>query len=96
MTDELPDRRAEDPWRKKMEREVAELREEMANNTAITAQVKASTDEVYDILTAAKGAFRVLGWIGVAAKWIGIIAGAVTAAWILWYQIRHGGDLPKK
>ena len=45
---------------------------------AISANTEA-TLEARDILVAAKGAFKVLGWIGVVAKWAGGIASACIA-----------------
>lgn len=63
------------------------LEEAMKINTAATL-------EMLDILAAAKGAFKVLGWLGVAFKWIGIAAGAVTAVVAAWHVVT-GGVNPK-
>ena len=62
--------------------------------SSITANTEA-TMEARDILVAAKGAFKVLGWLGVVFKWVGGIASAVTAIYVLMYAMKHGGDLPK-
>lgn len=85
----IPERRARDPWREKMEAEVAE-------NTRITAQTKVRVDEVHDILVAVQGALKVMKWIGIAAKWITVIVGMVSAIALVWYQLTNGGDVPKK
>ena len=39
------------------------------------------TDEVYEIIIAAKGFFKVLGWIGKGVKWLTIIGGAITGVY---------------
>ena len=39
------------------------------------------TDEVYDIIVAAKGFFKVLSWIGKGVKWMTIIGGAIGGAY---------------
>lgn len=83
------DRRNDDPWRKKIE-------VQLDANTQMTLETKSRVDSVHDILTAAQGAFKVLGWISVAAKWIGIVAAAGSAAYVFYYQVTHGGDLPPK
>lgn len=64
----------------------------------IEEMLKTNTDtinEMRDILVAAKGAFKVLGWLGVIFKWVGGIASALTAIYVLFYAMTHGGDLPK-
>lgn len=53
-----------------------------------------ATTEVLDLLTAAKGAFRVLGGIGAVARWVGGIAAAGVAVWGLLYAVTHGGRPP--
>ena len=85
----IPERRARDPWREKMEIEVEK-------NTRITTDMKARVDEVHDLLLAIQGALKVMKWIGVAAKWITVILGMASAIALLWYQLTHGGELPKK
>ena len=60
---------------------------ELAANTAVTNDVRA-------ILAAAKGAFTVLGWLGVVIKWVGGIATAVAAIYTIFYMATHNGRLP--
>ena len=55
----------------------------LAENTAITKEIK-------DAFDALKGGFKVLGWIGAAAKWV---AAVVTAGGVLW-ALLHGSKLP--
>lgn len=53
-----------------------------------------ATVEARDILVAAKGAFKVLGWLGVIAKWVGGIASACVAIYLALYVATHGGRFP--
>lgn len=68
--------------------DVSGLRAELAGNTEVT-------NEVRELLEAGKNGLKVLGWIGVGAKWLGGIAAALTALWTLLYAITHNGQLPK-
>jgi hypothetical protein len=61
--------------------------------TELTRNTDATT-EVLDLLTAAKGAFRVFGAIGAGARWVGGIAAALIAVWGLLFAITHGGRPP--
>lgn len=55
-----------------------------------------ATLEMRDILQAAKGAFKVLGWLGIAAKWIGGFAAAAVAIWQLVVAVKTGDiNIPK-
>lgn len=65
-----------------------DLRNELAANTVIT-------NEVRELLEVGKNGLKVLGWIGVGAKWVGAIAGALVAVWSLIYAATHNGQLPK-
>jgi hypothetical protein len=61
--------------------------------SAIEVELKtnsATTTEVRDILSTARGAFRLFGWIGMAVKWLGGIAGAIGALYVAAYSITHG------
>lgn len=57
------------------------------------------TEDIYEIINTARSFFRFLGWIGrkgsLIAKPIGVIAVAITAVWVLVYQLLHNGNLPK-
>lgn len=61
----VPERRADDPRVVRLVADVADLKQEMARNTAVTEQVR-------DILAT----FKTLGAI---AKWVTAIAGAIAA-----------------
>jgi len=47
------------------------------------AVMKGQVAEVYEILSAAKGFFKVLGWIGKAVKWAVGVGTAFIALWAL-------------
>ena len=83
-------------WRAEVERQLLADRIAIAENTAITLETKEGVNEIVNILKAAKGAIKVLGWVAAIAKWVGIISVAASAVWALWYQATHGGDLPHK
>ena len=61
------------------------------------AELSANTDvtnEVRDILGAAKGFFRFCSAAGVVLKWVGGLAGAAMAIYTGWHMITHGGKPP--
>lgn len=66
---------------------IAEIEEMLKTNTD-------TINEMRDILVAAKGAFKVLGWLGVVFKWVGVVASGVTAVYVL-LHLGNGGNLPK-
>lgn len=63
------------------------LQQDMQRNTE-------ATEEVRDLLAAAKGAFRALNAIGIVVRWIGSLAAAGVAIWGAVYAITHGGRPP--
>lgn len=73
---------------KNMQIEIAGNTLELAANTEITTEIR-------DLMIAAKVGFRLMGWIGIAAAWIGklALAGSAVAAFI--YAIKHGGPPSK-
>jgi len=73
-----------------MEDTIRELRFDMQENTAVTKEVK-------EIIDAASGAWKVLGWISSAAKYgLTIIAfAALTLAAIKGWFISHDGGPPQ-
>jgi hypothetical protein len=64
------------------------IRQELQENTDVTTDIR-------DLMSAGKTGLKVLGWIGVAAKWVASIALAITAVWGVIYTITHGGTPPK-
>lgn len=80
------ERRASDPWRaemqakiEKQEQELAEIRKELAESTALVREMR-------DILVTVKSGARMFGWIGSAIKWI---SGVVAAGVALWAAFGH-------
>ena len=57
-------------------------------NTDATNTVAANTRELLDAFDALQGAFKVLGWIGKAAKPLGWIAAVIAAAAGVWSHIK--------
>jgi hypothetical protein len=72
--------------------EMKAMHTELQANTAATLQVQADTAEVVEWLKSLKGAFAVLNVIGKAAKPVGYIVGACTAAWVFFQTIKSGGS----
>lgn len=72
--------------------ESAETRAELKKNSETTAKIEKMTEEMVDLFAAAKGAFKVLGWIGSGVKWTAGIAAALGALWLL----VRGGLPPSK
>lgn len=44
-------------------------------------KVAEDTSLLLEILDALKGGFKVIGWLGTFAKWVGGIVGAIVAVW---------------
>ena len=53
------------------------------------------TAELLDIIQAVKGGFRVLGWLGIAGKWIGGIAAGIVAVYSMAQLFLHFGQPTK-
>lgn len=66
-----------------------------AMQTELTANTT-TTEEVRDILGAAKGFFRFCSAAGTVLKWVGGISGAIAAIYTGWYMLTHGGNPPGK
>ncbi len=64
--------------------EMRAMRSDLAANSEKTA-------EIYDLLTAAKGAFRFLSGLGAVIAWAGKIAAGAAALYGLWYGLTHPG-----
>lgn len=88
LTDDEVEMRSEAEWRNHVANQLREgaarmdkLQQGLDANTAITTLVA-------EVLTACKTGFKVLGWIGIFVKWLGMIAGGVTAMYIAWKQFK--------
>lgn len=62
---------------------MAALERELRDNTTVTREVR-------ELMELGRNGFKVLGWLGVAAKWVGSLAAAAAAVWALVYAAMHG------
>jgi hypothetical protein len=96
-----PERRSEFRlWRESIDKRLDDgahamegMRVDMDENTRATAEVKKDTAELVELLHSVKGAFKVLGWIGAAARPIGFIAAAAVACLGLWTASKGGHQI---
>lgn len=65
-----------------------QMQREMAANTDVTVEIR-------ELMAAARVGFKVLGGLGIAAKWVAAIASAAAAVYGLIYAATHGGQMPK-
>lgn len=56
----------------------------LKTNTELTKKISEDTNELVAIFKSLKGGFKVLGWFGAMAKWVGGIALAVTSIYAAW------------
>lgn len=75
------ERRADDPWRHSVTERMDAFDKRLAENTVLTQNIKANTDEIVDFFLAGKGFFQVAAAVGSLAKWIAIIAAATGIAY---------------
>ena len=86
-----------DKGSERMERIEAELTQQTAQLQQLQQDMQRNTEateEVRDLLAAAKGAFRALDGMGRVLAWAGRIAAAGVAIWGAIYAITHGGRPP--
>lgn len=69
-----------------IEAELALLNEKLDKHMATSTETNATVTEVLSIIQAAKGFFRVAGWVFEAMKWT---AGVVVALGSVWYMIKE-------
>lgn len=53
------------------------------------------TQEIRDVMVAAKVGFRVLGGVGTMVKWFGVIAAGALSIYVAVYAALHGGHPPR-
>lgn len=74
-----------------------ELAEQMVFNTEVLDLIKKNTSDIVEVWKAIEGGVKVLGWIGVIAKWVSIVAGCVAAVSAAFFAMTHwGGDISPK
>lgn len=74
-----------------MRAEQADMRADLKKNTEVTSNISAMTKEMVDLFAAAKGTFKVMGWIGKGITWCAGIAAALGAMWLVF----KGGFPPR-
>ena len=62
----------------------------MKGNTAATLEGNRDVRELLEIFQAVKGGFKVLGWLGTAAKWVAALVGAAGAVYAAWHTATGG------
>lgn len=78
------------------EKRVTSIEQGLAENTKATLEGNRDAREILELFQAVKGGMKVLGWLGNALRWVGIVAGAGMACYGLWNAITHPGQqLPK-
>ena len=70
------------------------LVEGLAENTALTAKIEASTSGLVDAWAALSGGLKVLNFLGAVAKWVGIIAAAFSAVYAAMHMGPGAGSGP--
>ena len=63
-------------------------------NTAATLEGNRDAREILEIFQAVRGGFKVLGWIGAAARWVAVIGGALGGAYAAWHSATGGNGKP--
>lgn len=69
---------------------------ELAENTAATKRIEENSADALEFLEAAKGAFKVLNWVGKLAKPIGYILAVVASVIGIWSAIKTGAGIGPK
>lgn len=81
-------------------REAARLAARAVNDRLDTMQLELTantslTREMRDLLELGKAGFRVLGYLGTIARWLGYIGAGAVAVYTLAYMATHGGRPPE-
>jgi hypothetical protein len=64
------------------------IEEALTTNTEIT-------QDIHDVIVAARVGFRVLGGLGQAVKWVGMVATGALGLWAFLVALKQGGPGPK-
>ena len=67
-----------------------QLKDDLAENTAATKRIDASTADIVEFFQSMKGAFKVLNWIGQLARPISAIVAFCVALWGVWIAFKTG------
>lgn len=72
------------------DRRMGAIEASLKENTRLTVTNTEITMEIRELMELGKAGFRLLGWAGVAVKWLGVIAGGAVAVWTAYQAFRHG------
>lgn len=73
-----------------LEAEVAELKKELEEFKGIQIEINrntAMTQELLDLFQSVRGGFKVLGWLGNLAKWVGGLAAGCYGIYTYWLKV---------
>lgn len=73
-----------------LEQRFEKMSAELTENTQATRRIETNTSDLVEGFDSLKGAFKVFGWIGKAAKPVGYIAAAIAACISLWTAFKAG------
>jgi hypothetical protein len=74
---------AVEQWAESFELKMSDVGNEVKANTALTEEIHGKTDDIFQIVTAARGAFKVLDAAGKLAKPLIYVGGFAAAVWAL-------------
>lgn len=88
MTDDI--KRPSDSELGHLEERVNAVEAALKENTRATLEGNRDAREMLEIFQAVRGGFKVLGWLGAVAKWVGGVLGAVGALYAAWHHSTGG------
>lgn len=75
---------------------VQAIEKSVHDNNEATLEGNRDVREILEMFQTVKGGMKVLGWLGAAIKWLGVVAGALLALYGLYNAAIHPGQqLPK-
>jgi len=93
---EIKDRRNDDRRFRAIDERCLRIESQLQQNTELTQEVVKNTTDIVAAWTALSGGLKVLGWLGIAAKYLALFAGAVSALGGAWYALTHWGQPPTR
>jgi TolA-binding protein len=73
---------------RQLELRVNRLERGLHVNTVMTAETGKNTKQILEIFQTVSGGLKILGWLGVVAKWLAAILAAITAVYALIHNPR--------
>ena len=71
-----------------LQERIASVERSLLHNTHITNIISSDTSELLEIFRSVRGGFKVMGWLGVVAKWVAAMAAAVAGIYALIQSMR--------